>query len=119
MGLYVVIQCNGVSPKTHSSVHQCRRKGNFYGSRHWSWRINYSILYLEVTFSRHCIAELCNPVELIITVVDGNGPSLLGRDWLQQLRLWTQISMVQNSSTQLEDFMKEYSEIFRDELGTV
>ena len=57
--------------------------------------------------------------KLIITVVDGNGPSLLGRDWQQQLRLWTQISMVQNSSTQLEDFMKEYSEIFRDELGTV
>ena len=58
--------------------------------------------------------------KLIITVVDGNGPSLLGRDWLKQLRLnWTQISMIQNSSTQLEDLMKEYSEIFRDELGTV
>ena len=58
--------------------------------------------------------------KLIITVVDGNGPSLLGRDWLKQLRLnWTQILMVQNSSTQLEDLMKEYSEIFRDELGTV
>ena len=27
--------------------------------------------------------------------------------------------MVQNSSTQLEDLMKEYSEIFRDELGKV
>ena len=56
----------------------------------------------------------------IITVVDGDGPSLLGRDWLKQLCLnWTQISTVQNSSTQLEDLMKEYSEIFRDELGTV
>ena len=58
--------------------------------------------------------------KLIITVVDGDGPSLLGRDWLKQLRQnWTQISMVQNSSTQLEDLMKEYSENFRDELGTV
>ena len=58
--------------------------------------------------------------KLIITVVDGAGPSLLGRDWLKQLRLnWTQISMVQNSSTQLEDLMKEYSEILGDELGTV
>ena len=58
--------------------------------------------------------------KLIITVVDGNGPSLLGRDWLKQLRLnWTQISMVQKSSTQLEDMMNEYSEIFRDELETV
>ena len=38
--------------------------------------------------------------KLIITVVDGDGPSLLGRDWLKQLRLnWTQISTVQNSST--------------------
>ena len=45
------------------------------------------------------------------------GPSLLGRDWLKQLRLnWTQISMVQNSSTHL---IKEYSEDFGDELGTV
>ena len=58
--------------------------------------------------------------KLIITVVDGDGCSLLGRDWLKQLRQnWTQISMVKNSSTQLEDLMKEYYEIFRDELGTV
>ena len=46
--------------------------------------------------------------KLIITVVDGAGPSLLGSDWLKQLCLnWTQISMVQNSSTHLEDLMKE------------
>ena len=58
--------------------------------------------------------------KLMITVVDGDYPSLLGRDWLKQLRLnWTQISMVQNSSTQLEDLVKEYSEIFGDELWTV
>ena len=54
--------------------------------------------------------------KLIITVVDGDGPSLLGRE----LGLnWTQFSKVQNSSAQLEDLMKEYSEIFQDELGTV
>ena len=42
-------------------------------------------------------------LKLVITVVDGDGPRLLGRDWLKQLRLnWTQISMAQNSSTQLE-----------------
>ena len=53
--------------------------------------------------------------KLIITVVDGDGPNLLGRDWLKQLRLnWTQISMVQNSSTQLEDFDDG---IFRNFLG--
>ena len=58
--------------------------------------------------------------KLIINVVDGDGPRVLGRDWLKQLRLnWTQISMVQNCSTQLEDLMKEYSELFREELGTV
>ena len=40
--------------------------------------------------------------KLMITVVDGDGPSLLGRDWLKQLRLnWAQISMVQNNTTQL------------------
>ena len=41
--------------------------------------------------------------KLMITVADGDGPSLFGRDWLKQLHLnWTQISTVQNSSTQLE-----------------
>ena len=45
--------------------------------------------------------------KLIITVVDGDSPSLLGRDWLKQLLLnWTQMSMVQNSSKELEDLMK-------------
>ena len=131
--------------KTHSSVHLCGRKGNSYGSRHWNWCSIIPVSLLGGHIFLTYIAELCDPVEtytneklsvlgqhdvtvrygdqlqkLIITVVDGDGPGLLGRDWLKQLHLnWTQISMVQNSSTQLEDLMKEYSEIFRDELGTI
>lgn len=58
-------------------------------------------------------------MKLMVTVVDGDGPSLLGRDWLKYIRLdWTQISNVQ-CSTQLDDLLKEYDRLFQEELGTV
>ena len=57
--------------------------------------------------------------QLTVTVVEGDGPSLLGRDWLKHLRLnWAQISHVQDSA-QVEDLLKEFDELFQDELGTV
>ena len=56
---------------------------------------------------------------LPIAIVSGDGPSLLGRNWLEQLRLdWHRIANVSRND-QLEDLLTEYHEIFKDELGTV
>ena len=51
--------------------------------------------------------------------MEGNGPNLLGRDWLQHLRInWSEVSKVQ-SINKLNQLLEEYSDLFRDELGTV
>ena len=55
--------------------------------------------------------------------MSGNGPSLLGRNWLKHIRLdWAQIAAVtaeQTPSVTLQSLLKKHEEIFRDELGTV
>ncbi len=50
-------------------------------------------------------------------MVSGNGPSLFGRNWLEEIRLdWGNIRKV---TTPLEQLLQEYEEVFRKELGTV
>ena len=57
---------------------------------------------------------------LKLFVVRGDGPSLLGRDWLMQLRLdWKQVHVVRSNSSQLDATLKRHSEVFKDELGTI
>ena len=52
-----------------------------------------------------------------LLVVKGNGPSLLGRDWLGKLQLdWAAIYKLE---TPLEQLMRRYATIFRKELSTV
>jgi len=52
-------------------------------------------------------------------VVDGNGPTLFGRNWLERLKLdWQRIFKVQ-AHTEVENLCEEYAKIFKDELGTV
>ena len=53
-----------------------------------------------------------------MTVVAGDGPSLLGRDWLQHLTLnWKKINTVsKHASGKLVD---KYGDLFKDELGTI
>ena len=56
---------------------------------------------------------------LNLLVVEGNGPSLLGRDWLRKIELnWSQLHQIPTSSelTRILDF---YSPLFQDELGCV
>ena len=56
-------------------------------------------------------------VQLPLLVVSGNGPNLLGRDWLRHLQLaWHTIRQV-NHSTSASAIAEHYSELFRDELG--
>ena len=55
--------------------------------------------------------------ELPLLVVDGDGPSLLGRDWMKKIRLdWPSIHLVQATS-ELERLLTRYSDVFREELG--
>ena len=58
---------------------------------------------------------------LKLIVVSGRGPSLLGRDWMQKLRLHWQNIIHQNSSplTEVSSLCTRYADIFKDELGTV
>lgn len=52
-----------------------------------------------------------------IQVVEGNGPSLFGRNWLKSIKLnWATIKKL---STNLDDILHKYSNVFKDELGTM
>ena len=56
-------------------------------------------------------------VELPLLVVEGNGPSLLGRNWLNTIQLdWKEIKYV---STELNSLLQKYAGLFKNELGTM
>lgn len=56
-------------------------------------------------------------VRLPLLVVKGEGPSLLGRNWLKELQLnWQQIYWVQNKP--LEALLQKYQAVFSEGLGT-
>ena len=56
---------------------------------------------------------------LTLIVTEGNGPSLLGRNWLTELRLhWKTTYQVRNSSA-LAAVLDDHKEIIRKELGTI
>ena len=59
--------------------------------------------------------------DLALTVVAGDGPSLLGRDWLQHIKLnWREIKAVATHAIRsLEYLLDKYGDIFTDELGTI
>ena len=58
--------------------------------------------------------------ELGLVVVGGKGPSLLGRDWLDRLRLdWREVRMLNTTPDSLEAVLVKHSDLFRDELGTI
>ena len=53
---------------------------------------------------------------LQLVVVSGSGPSLLGRNWLSQIRLdWSRICNIQCGS--IEDILSKYPEVFREGLS--
>ena len=59
--------------------------------------------------------------KLPLLVVAGNGPSLLGRDWLQKIRLdWRALHHLRTSPpTKLQTILDQHSDVFKDELGRV
>ena len=54
-------------------------------------------------------------------MVKGSGSCLLGRDWLQHVRLdWASIKAVYvTKSTKVEVLIKKYPEVFQTDLGTM
>ncbi|XP_062401725.1 LOW QUALITY PROTEIN: uncharacterized protein K02A2.6-like [Sardina pilchardus] len=59
--------------------------------------------------------------QLPLLVVRGEGPNLLGRDWLKVVRLdWTAIFKLQEGQQQeLETLLSQHQDLFKSELGTL
>ena len=56
----------------------------------------------------------------MLYVVSGNGPTVLGRNWLNHIRLdWASIKVVQAAKIRLTAIVKKYSDVFRDTTGTM
>ena len=56
--------------------------------------------------------------KLPLLVVAGHGPSLLGRDWLAQLKLdWQELYQVNQSEHTLQTILDKHKAVFKDELG--
>ena len=54
--------------------------------------------------------------DMSLTVIEGNGPSLNGRNWLHSIRLdWNKICHIYDSG--YSSFMDKYSEVFKEDLG--
>ena len=57
---------------------------------------------------------------LSLVFVRGSGPTLLGRSWLEHITLdWSRIKSVQLEKDALRQLLREYADIFVDELGTI
>lgn len=59
--------------------------------------------------------------DLVLTVVSGEGPSLLGRNWLQHFRLdWREVRGVSSHPKgSLEYLLDKYGDVFTEGLGTI
>ena len=58
---------------------------------------------------------------LNLIVISGDGPTLVGRNWLRHIQLnWKQIkAIVAESSLSLAQVLNRPGEIFKDELGNI
>lgn len=57
--------------------------------------------------------------KLSLTVLEGAGPSLLGRDWLQRFRIdWKSLFVIHKSDL-LEEVLGKYETVFNEGLGTL
>ena len=59
--------------------------------------------------------------QMNLLVVAGDGPSLLGRDWLSHIRLdWSTLNRIQSTATSAcQEMLDQHNALFKDELGTV
>lgn len=58
--------------------------------------------------------------KLPLLIIKGEGPSLIGRNWLAELRLdWNQVNHIEDSNEELKQLLSKHEALFRDELGTL
>ncbi len=60
--------------------------------------------------------------KLPLLVVSGKGPTLLGRDWLQHIRLdWKMIGLntLDNGCDRVQSLLKKYPQVFQEKLGAM
>ena len=71
-------------------------------------------LTVEVSYGQQC-------KKLPLIVVEGEGPSLLGRNWLKDIRLdWTTIARVgREESLDIDTLLDTHKELFNEELGKI
>ena len=83
----------------------------------------YSGEHIKVLGSIHVNVTYQNQKrELPLLVVSGDGPSLLGRNWLQQIKLdWSGLHALSGVSpkSQWQDVIDCHPDVFRDQLGKV
>ena len=59
-------------------------------------------------------------VRLNLVIVSVDGPSLMGRDWLQHDRLdWAQLHKVDTEQSKLEEMLSKHSNLFQPSLGKI
>ena len=57
---------------------------------------------------------------LPLLVVKGDGPALLGRDWLSQLQLdWKEINFVHSGPSKIQFLLTKFATLFSPDLGTI
>ena len=57
--------------------------------------------------------------QLPLIVVKGNGPSLLGRNWLEHIKLnWVKIHIIKNNAS-VDTVLQKHRELFSSQLGTL
>ena len=62
--------------------------------------------------------QACHPSSRSIPLVKGDGPSFLGRDWLQVVKLnWAQMNLVSSSSPALDKLLDKHAALFQEGLG--
>ena len=57
--------------------------------------------------------------DLPLLVVEGDGPSLFGRNWLEHIKLnWKEIHFLHSKPLKLQSLLESYAGVFEPELGT-
>ena len=77
----------------------------------------------EVKSKGSCSVNVCyDGVEysLPLLVVGGKGPALLGRNWLEKIKLnWTIIKQLSSHNKRLKEILQKHAQLFEEGLGTL